>query len=486
MTDSSPHEPVPATGQPSAQTDPPSRGDLGLWWGRGARTAAFRDVDWTGLRVTPGILFWLLTMPLLVAIGAHRLYYDGEVAFFAPALLFGWLGTLVMAWASWLLVPVPRAPALAGPPTAVHLLAMLLAQSLMLMAAGALVGLVIARGLPIEPRALQEEAYRAAFSCLSLWTVAAQLRLVWRVGAASVLRRWIASTVMLVSFAAHLLVDRPAFWYVTQASVAQSAAESPFELTQELIELQPQLLRDTLGAIKPGPSGGIHMFAITFAPYAAEDVFRRESALVAGVMQQRFAAADRTIQLVNSAGTASTWPWATPLNLKRAIGRMAEVMRLDRDVLFIHLTSHGARNGELSADLGPLSVEMVTPDALRAMLDEAGIRHSVISVSACYSGSWIAPLANPDTLVMTAADADHTSYGCGRGSELTYFGRAMFAEALQTTLSFEQAHAAARTVIDQRERAAGKRDGFSNPQILVGERIRDRLEQFVAQRSLQQ
>lgn len=485
MTEPSLQVPVLATGHPSGQPAPRSRGDLGLWWGRGARTTAFQDVDWTGLRVTPGILLWLLIVPHLLAIGAHRLYYVGEVAFFAPALLFGWLGTLVMAWASWLLVPAPRAPELAGPPSALHLLAMLLAQSLMLTAVGALVGLVIAQGLPIAPRELQEEAYRAAFWCLSLWTVAAQLQLVWRVGAASAPRRWTASTVMLVSFAAHLLVDRPAFWYVPQPPVAQSAAESPFELTQELIELQPQLLRDTLGAIKPGPSGGIHMFAITFSPYAAEDVFRRESALVAGVMQQRFAAADRTIQLVNSAGTASTWPWATPLNLKRAIGRMAEVMQRDRDVLFIHLTSHGARNGELSADLGPLSVEMVTPDALRSMLDEAGIRHSVISVSACYSGSWIAPLANPDTLVMTAADADHTSYGCGRGSELTYFGRAMFAEALQTTWSFEQAHAAARTVIDQRERAAGKPDGFSNPQILVGERIRARLEQFAAQRRLQ-
>jgi len=46
----------------------------------------------------------------------------------------------------------------------------------------------------------------------------------------------------------------------------------------------------------------------------------------------------------------------------------------------------------------------------------------VISVSACCSGSWIAPLAGDTALVMTAADADHTSYGCGRRSELTFFG----------------------------------------------------------------
>ena len=103
--------------------------------------------------------------------------------------------------------------------------------------------------------------------------------------------------------------------------------------------------------------------------------------------------------------------------------------------------------------------------------------------SASRAARWLGPLANADTLVMTAADADHTSYGCGRGSELTYFGRAMYAEALQTTWSFEQAHASARSVIDQRERAAGKADGYSNPQILAGEAIRRKLEQLVAHRS---
>ena len=67
---------------------------------------------------------------------------------------------------------------------------------------------------------------------------------------------------------------------------------------------------------------------------------------------------------------------------------------------------------------------------------------------------------------MTAADANHTSYGCGRRSELTYFGRAMYAEELQRTWSFEQAHASARSVIEKREHDAGKTDGNSNPQIL--------------------
>jgi hypothetical protein len=96
----------------------------------------------------------------------------------------------------------------------------------------------------------------------------------------------------------------------------------------------------------------------------------------------------------------------------------------------------------------------------------------VISISACFAGNWIGALASDDTLVMTASDADHTSYGCGHKSPLTFFGRAMYDEQLRTsTLSFEEAHAAARKIIDQREKEAGKDDGYSNPQIRVGSRI---------------
>jgi hypothetical protein len=126
-------------------------------------------------------------------------------------------------------------------------------------------------------------------------------------------------------------------------------------------------------------------------------------------------------------------------------------------------------------------VAPVTPPDLRRWLDEAGIKHRVISISACFAGNWIAPLASEDTLVMTSSDADHTSYGCGKKSALTFFGRAMYDEQIRSeTLSFEKAHAAARLIIDKREKEAGKDDGYSNPQIKVGARIRAYLEQLQA------
>ena len=77
---------------------------------------------------------------------------------------------------------------------------------------------------------------------------------------------------------------------------------------------------------------------------------------------------------------------------------------------------------------------------------------------------------------MTAADATHTSYGCGSRSELTFFGRAVFDEQLRKTHSFEQAFNRAVPLIKQREIDADKKDGFSNPQIRIGTRIRPLLK----------
>jgi hypothetical protein len=243
-------------------------------------------------------------------------------------------------------------------------------------------------------------------------------------------------------------------------------------ITDETFDKQQALFQKAVEALAPQRPGVSDVYGIVFAPYAREDVFLRESTLVAELLAQRFDAQGRVLQLVNHVQTADELPWATPRNLKRAIEAVAQRMDRENDLLVIYLTSHGARDFKLAAAHPPLQLEPVSPGELRTALDDAGIRYRVVAISACYSGGWIGPLAGDTSLVMTAADADHTSYGCGALSELTFFGRAVFGEQLRKTHSFEQAFAAAVPVIRQREVEAGKPDGFSNPQISVGERIR--------------
>jgi hypothetical protein len=269
-------------------------------------------------------------------------------------------------------------------------------------------------------------------------------------------------------------------WPVFQAQDTEWELPVQWRPTQAMMEAQSGALLSALDAVQAQRPGVVDVYSITFAPYAEENVFSREASMVTQVMAQRFDAKGRQLQLQNHALTAATLPWATGLNLQRAIDRMAQKMNREEDILFLHLTSHGARNGHLAASFEPLEVDEISPELLKSWLDAAGIHHRVISISACYSGAWIEPLSNPNTLVMSAADAHHTSYGCGLKSDLTFFGRAMFDEQLRTTHSFETAHAAARTAIEQREKEAGKDDGYSNPQIFVGEKIRAKLTELEA------
>jgi len=467
---------------PADAHEPMARGALGAWWWQGARSAFLFKPDWTGLQTTPGNIACLVLVPQVLGLLIERLYIEGAASFDWPALQMGWLATAIAMWVCWLLVPHPRSDVANQPASAAALFAMMAAQALTVTTALALVFVPMVRGGVFSPAVLGRWGWWAVWLFAVGWVAVAQLALVWRSGTRRIAPRVIGIVLLVGTIALNHWLLPTRHWYPSVPPSAEASAE-PLKLTQELIEFQPQVLAARLQGIGRGRPGVVNLFSITFAPYAEEDVFRRESNLVTSVMEDRFDAAGRTVQLVNHRDTIREWPWATPLNLQRAIQRVAQVMNRDEDVILIHLTSHGARGGALSAEFWPLSVDSVTPQMLKTWLDDAGIRYRIISVSACYSGSWIQPLSDAASLVVTAADNDHTSYGCGKRSELTFFGKAVFDEQLRHTWSFERAHAAARTIIAQREREAGKSDGYSNPQIHVGAQVRDRLARLEAERA---
>jgi hypothetical protein len=309
-----------------------------------------------------------------------------------------------------------------------------------------------------------------------VWIVVATLRLSMHFGLRPALNA--AMTIglaALFALSAWQFPDRP--WQLDPEAIVPDA-KPQLELSQDTFESQQAIWRQVTANIAPGRRGMVDVYGIVFSPFADQDVFLRESTMVAKVLEERFDAGRRVIHLANHATTAESLPWATPQNLERAINIIAEKMDRENDVLFVYLTSHGANDFRLAASNPPLDVDPVSPGDLRRALDNAGIRNRVIMISACYSGGWVGPIADEHTLVMTAADATHTSYGCGSRSELTFFGRALFDEQLRQTHSLEQAFAAAVPVIRKREVEAGKDDGFSNPQISVGEKIRPVLHEL--------
>jgi hypothetical protein len=149
-------------------------------------------------------------------------------------------------------------------------------------------------------------------------------------------------------------------------------------------------------------------------------------------------------------------------------------MNRDEDVLFLYLTSHGSEDHRFSLSFWPLHLSDLDPPSLKAMLDAAAIRWRVIVVSACYAGGFIDALKTDTTLIITAADAQHTSFGCGAESDFTYFGKAYFDEALRAQSSFTGAFEQARKLIAAREKSEGKE--ASNPQIYVGSAMPPKLQ----------
>jgi TM2 domain-containing membrane protein YozV len=445
------------------------------WCREGARTAVFLAPRWSGLHTDAATLAVIVVSSMIVSVIVQRLYIAGPATFYWQALATGWIGTAWAAWNCYLLRPAPASTGnRSAAPTAAHLLTMILAQAFVQGTGVAVFFVMLVRTGIYKEEITGTWLPWILWLAPTLWTILAQIFVLWRGGDKRRGAMVVAALTVVSSMVLYYYTGAPRFWHADKPRDA-AQSEKYFHLTQQLMESQPKLLAQRLDEIKPHHDGDVNLYAITFAPYA-DEVFRRESDVVAQVMTRRFRAEGRVLQLVNNVATVDTWPWATTLNLQRAIRHFAEVMDRDNDILFIHLTSHGGRDGELSAYFWPVEVEKLHPLELKRWLDDAGIRNRIISVSACYSGSWIAPLADEDTLVMTAADAEHTSYGCGSKSEPTFFGRAMYDEQLRNnTLSFEDAYQAARKIIQQREIEAGKDDGFSNPQIRVGSKIRGRL-----------
>jgi hypothetical protein len=103
------------------------------------------------------------------------------------------------------------------------------------------------------------------------------------------------------------------------------------------------------------------------------------------------------------------------------------------------------------------------------MLGRTGVRNKVVIISACYSGVFIPRLADADTLVITAADANHPSFGCEDKAKWTYFGDAFSMLRSVGPIISKTPYLMARSLVLKRE----LREGFepSHPQMAGGGKV---------------
>jgi len=187
----------------------------------------------------------------------------------------------------------------------------------------------------------------------------------------------------------------------------------------------------------------------------------------------------RGLSLVNDQRDLQRLPLATVSGFKYALRGLAARMQLDRDVLFLSISSHGSDDPGIAVSNSQLPLnDMLTDEDLASALDESGIRWRVIIISACYAGGFVEPLRDPQTIVITAAAADRTSFGCSTDRDLTYFGEAFYRDALPAASSLREAFENAKAAIAARERL--EHVTASNPQAYFGKQVEAKLGSMFA------
>ena len=246
---------------------------------------------------------------------------------------------------------------------------------------------------------------------------------------------------------------------------------------------QGPLLQTALNAVPPS-TPAIELYSLVLAGDGKQSVFLREADYVNDMLASRFGSRGH-ITLVNHRDHLLDRPMATRENLHRAAKTLAERTGPE-DLVFIYLTSHGTPEHELVLEQPRLQLADMPADELAAALAPLKNRNKIIVISACYSGGFIPALKDEKTLIMTASQADKVSFGCSEEADFTYFGNALFAQALNQTDDLQQAFTRAKEYVAEREQA----DGFeaSEPQIWAPKGVLNhwqRLRQQQAKQALQ-
>ncbi|MBJ9977408.1 caspase family protein [Pseudomonas sp. S75] len=249
----------------------------------------------------------------------------------------------------------------------------------------------------------------------------------------------------------------------------------------DLALLNQGKLLDQMLARVPRAAASIGLYSLVLAGDGQQSVFLREADYVSNLLKVRFGARGQ-VTLVNHRDHFADRPMATRENLTRAARTLAERSGPD-DLVFVYLTSHGSHDHQLVLDQPRLQLADMSADELASALAPLKNRDKVIVISACYSGGYIAPLKDDRTLIITAARPDRVSFGCSEEADFTYFGDALFAQALNQTDDLKQAFELARASVAERER----REGFeaSEPQLWAPSRVLEHWQRLRRQQAEQ-
>jgi len=266
-----------------------------------------------------------------------------------------------------------------------------------------------------------------------------------------------------------------------------AAQQDPFNGQFGAMQLAPpapeaahlsRMMGEALGALEPQRPGHQDVYVIVAALWG-EPVFEREATQAEQILRTHLHAEGRSILLTAGGEGERTHPASTPENISAAIGQVGSMIDPNEDLVVVFITSHGSPDGS-AALRNRQTIGALRPPNLRDLLNQAGIVNRVVIVSACFSGAFIAPLADDNTIVLTAAAPDRTSFGCQPEREWTFFGDAYFNHAVRGGAGLLPAFDQAKVLITQWETAQHLTPP-SNPQKWIGSHAAEMLRRAEAE-----
>jgi peptidase C13-like protein len=269
----------------------------------------------------------------------------------------------------------------------------------------------------------------------------------------------------------------PDVWASPEVEAAADNHDSQADAESLLFEQAARIDRAlaAMGADRPASP---QAFFLGFAGVGEQKVFAQEIGLASRVLSERYGMNGRVLSLINDERDLERAPLASVSGLKYALRGFAARMNVDRDVLFLSISSHGAQDPAIAVSNSQLPLNDLTDKDLAEALSDSAIKWRVIIISACYAGAYIDSLKNPQTIVITAAAADRTSFGCSNDRDLTYFGEAFYRDALPEARSLRDAFEKAKSAIAVRERR--EHVDASKPQAYFGTELEAKLASMSA------
>jgi len=301
---------------------------------------------------------------------------------------------------------------------------------------------------------------------VAYYIVAVAARVVFRELDVTRARRAVAAFVAFGALAGLVACRGPAVPVVAPLPVKRPALD-----VESLYYDQARLVQAALDDVLASQDGVPETYFVGFASSAKEDVFENEVKHIGSLFRDQLGAEGRTVLLVNSRNTMDELPLANGPNLESVLKGIARKMGPE-DLLFLHMTSHGSKEHKFSVLFESMRLNDLSAKRIGEIVNGAGLPWRVVVVSACFSGGYIEELKSPQAMVITAASADRTSFGCENGREYTYFGAAYYRDSL-TDGDFRAAFERAVPLVREREESNGYK--HSDPQIWVGEEIVDKL-----------